>query len=84
MIKHTDIKNNHTLSSMIRHNQVTMAGNASLKIYGTLHCSSGKRMQRKNRVFFSSEDEAQQLGYRPCGQCMKEKYQLWKQQNNNA
>lgn len=79
MIKHSDINNKITLLSMIKHGHITMAGNASLKIYGTLHCPSGKRMNRKNRIFFSSEEEAISLGYRPCGHCMKEKYQLWKQ-----
>lgn len=82
MIKHNDIDKKITLLSMIKHGQITMAGNASLKIYGTLHCASGKRMNRKNRVFFSSEEEAISLGYRPCGHCMKEQYQQWKHKRN--
>ncbi|HEX4851811.1 MAG TPA: Ada metal-binding domain-containing protein [Puia sp.] len=55
-----------------------MAGNANLKIYGRLDCRSGKRMQRKNRVFFEDEAEAIQRGFRPCGHCMHERYQSWK------
>ena len=33
-------------------------------------------MKKENRVFFRSETEAKQLGFRPCGHCMKLKYQL--------
>ncbi len=35
-------------------------------------------MKRENRVFFSSEKEAIANGFRPCGHCMKQKYQKWK------
>jgi methylphosphotriester-DNA--protein-cysteine methyltransferase len=55
-----------------------MAGNQRLKIYGTLACSSGKRMKKENRIFFKSEEEAIQAGYRPCGHCLNEKYLVWK------
>jgi len=53
-------------------------GNSRLKIYGRLNCRSGKRMKRENRVFFASELEAVQNGYRPCGHCMKTAYIRWK------
>ena len=43
-----------------------------------LNCKSGKRLKVKHRVFFSSETEAIQQGYRPCGHCMREKYKDWK------
>ncbi|MGN6478422.1 MAG: Ada metal-binding domain-containing protein [Flavipsychrobacter sp.] len=49
-----------------------------LKIYGSLSCSSGKRMKRSNRIFFVSEAEAIENGYRPCGHCMKNEYKNWK------
>ncbi len=39
---------------------------------------SDKRMLRKNRVFFSSEEEAINAGWRPCAHCMKDKYIAWK------
>jgi methylphosphotriester-DNA--protein-cysteine methyltransferase len=42
-------------------------------------------MKTENRVFFSSEEEAINSGYRPCGHCLPEKYKLWKaktEQNN--
>ncbi|HVX49171.1 MAG TPA: Ada metal-binding domain-containing protein, partial [Chitinophagaceae bacterium] len=65
---------------MIKAGQITMAGNAALKIYGTLRCASGKRMKAQNRVFFTGEEEAAAAGYRPCGHCLHEKYLIWKQQ----
>jgi len=58
-----------------------------LKIYGTLNCKSGKRMKMVNRIFFRLEYEAISLGYRPCGHCMKKKYEVWKnriRQKNQA
>jgi len=66
------------LKLLINKEEILMGGNANLKIYGTLDCKSGKRLKVKNRVFFSSEQEAIQQGYRPCGHCMREKYKLWK------
>jgi methylphosphotriester-DNA--protein-cysteine methyltransferase len=33
-------------------------------------------MKKENRVFFRSEREAKQCGFRPCGHCMKLKHQL--------
>lgn len=57
---------------------MSFAGNAKLKIYGTSHCSSGKRMKKENRVFFCSEKEALKNGYRTCGHCMRETYTKWK------
>ncbi|CAN5528699.1 hypothetical protein BH10BAC2_BH10BAC2_08640 [soil metagenome] len=77
---------------MIRHNAITIvelhqqirrkiiffAVNKKLKIYGTLHCSSGKRMKKTNRIFFISEQEATETGYRPCGHCMRTAYKKWK------
>lgn len=66
----------------LRHNikqqKIAFGGNMKLKIYGTLSCKSGKKMKRANRVFFSSEKEAIANGFRPCGHCMKQKYQKWK------
>ncbi len=37
-----------------------------------------KRMKSENRVFFLSENEARENGFRPCGHCMKLEYQKWK------
>lgn len=57
---------------------VILGGNAKLKIYGLLSCSSGKRMKPANRVFFQNEQEARVHGYRPCGHCLREEYRVWK------
>ncbi|MGJ1432448.1 Ada metal-binding domain-containing protein [Sphingobacterium spiritivorum] len=64
--------------SKIRTAEICFAGHVKLKIYGKLSCGSGKRMLRKNRVFFASEKEAQLSGYRPCGHCMRNEFVKWK------
>jgi methylphosphotriester-DNA--protein-cysteine methyltransferase len=63
---------------LIRNGDITFGGYKKAKIYGLLICSSGKRMKVENRVFFKDEAEALINGYRPCGHCMKEKYEQWK------
>jgi Metal binding domain of Ada len=73
MIKHNEISNAE-LHNKIRRKEISSGGNIKLRIYGTLHCSSGKRMKKDNRVFFASETEAIEKGYRPCGHCMKKEY----------
>lgn len=83
MINHRDIGNNEAerkaeTRRLITEGKIKMAGYRPAKIYGTLSCSSGKRMKMENRVFFSSEREAIDAGYRPCGHCMPEKYKEWK------
>lgn len=55
---------------MIRSRQIVLAGNKKLKIYGRLNCSSGKRMNIENRVFFMNEAEALERGYRACKRCL--------------
>jgi methylphosphotriester-DNA--protein-cysteine methyltransferase len=69
MWKHAEL--NQSLFNLIRKKRITFAGNAKLKIYGTLSCHSGKRMKKENRVFFENEIEAISSGFRPCGNCMK-------------
>jgi methylphosphotriester-DNA--protein-cysteine methyltransferase len=66
------------LKQLIDEGRIGFAGNKKLKIYGTLNCSSGKRMKPRNRVFFSSETEAEHNNYRPCGHCMRAAYLRWK------
>ncbi len=63
---------------LIEQGEIGFAGNSKLKIYGTLNCSSGKRMKIRNRVFFKDQDEAIDQGYRPCGHCMHQQYNEWK------
>ena len=70
MIPHITVKTKD-LHALIRAGSIRVGGNRRLKIYGTLHCTSGKRMKPENRVFFESEEEAVGLGYRPCGHCMR-------------
>jgi len=77
MIHHTEVYEN--INNLIHNGKVRFAGNSKLKIYGLLSCSSGKRMNINNRVFFESIEEAEQLGYRPCGHCMHKEYMQWKQ-----
>lgn len=72
---------NKQLHLKIRREEICFGGNLQLKIYGLLSCKSGKRMKREKRVFFTSEQEAVGLGYRPCGHCMKAKYEQWKIEN---
>ena len=77
MKKHQDLEPAE-LHRFIKSGAIQLGGNANLKIYGRLDCKSGKRMLKKNRVFFASEVEAIEEGYRPCGHCMITAYQLWK------
>lgn len=74
---HTQLSNKE-LYLEINANRIALAGNRRLKIYGKLNCSSGKRLKKQNRLFFVSEEEAMNLGFRPCGHCMREKYKKWK------
>lgn len=73
-LTNAEIRNN------IKHNRIVWGGNQKLKIYGTLSCKSGKKMKKENRVFFQSELEALQYGFRPCGHCMRNKYVQWKKE----
>ncbi len=77
MILHQKISDSE-LRSKFRNGEICFGGNQKLKIYGTMNCSSGKRMKRENRVFFLSENEARENGFRPCGHCMKTEYLNWK------
>lgn len=77
MIFHSAITD-AALRIKIRQGKISVAGNRKLKIYGTLHCKSGKRMKKETRVFFVSEKDAFKNDYRPCGHCMKGKYRQWK------
>ncbi|MHA4811084.1 Ada metal-binding domain-containing protein [Flavitalea flava] len=70
------------IRSLIRQGKIRFGGNNRLRIYGTLSCSSGKRMKPDNRVFFETEQEAREKGFRPCGHCIKVQYREWKEQND--
>ena len=77
MTKHNEI-DAFGLKNLIHQGLINLGGNQKLKIYGDLHCSTSKRMKKENRIFFYSEQEAEMLGYRPCGHCMNKKYKIWK------
>ncbi len=77
MIHHQNLTDSQ-LYRLIKNGRITLAGNNRLKIYGKLKCNSGKRMAKKNRVFFRNEKEALSYGFRPCGHCQKKSYLRWK------
>jgi methylphosphotriester-DNA--protein-cysteine methyltransferase len=77
-----DIERRQIVRAMIRNGKIRFAGNKKLMIYGSLSCASGKRMKMENRVFFETEEQAIELGYRPCGHCMREKYLMWIRSRN--
>lgn len=80
MIKHSDISASD-LKMYIKSLKIQFGGHAGYKIYGHLNCASGKRMNKENRVFFSDLSEAQEQGYRPCGNCMRAAYKKWRALN---
>jgi DNA/RNA endonuclease YhcR with UshA esterase domain len=77
MIAH-EILTKSDLVKLLKSKKIILAGNKKLKIFGSLDCGSGKRLKKMNRVFFSSQKDATELGYRPCGHCMEISYKLWK------
>lgn len=59
--------------------------NGKLKIYGRLDCGTALASMRrfpgkyeKHRVFFADEKAALATGFRPCGNCLQQKYNEWK------
>jgi methylphosphotriester-DNA--protein-cysteine methyltransferase len=76
MIDHESITHTNLIQKL-KDKSILLGGNKKLKIYGTLNCASGKRMKKENRVFFWSEIEARNEGYRPCGNCLNKTYKIW-------
>lgn len=67
----------------------TLGGNGKAKIYGRLDCPSALNAisrwgegYTKHRVFFKDEETAIAAGFRPCGACMREKYNEWLSKQN--
>ena len=65
-------------------------GNSKLKIYGRLDCPSAISTIRRfpgiyeqHRVFFADEKTALAAGYRPCGNCLRQKYREYQQNPDN-
>ena len=81
MLLHSSIEGT-TFKRLVLKGLIALGGNRQLKIYGTLHCASGKRMKVQNRVFFASERQALDAGHRPCGHCLRNQYLQWKATNN--
>src|SRR4051812_14421526 len=80
MIRHADYSD-ELIGSLLRTEKIKFGGHAKLRIFGTLRCSSGKRMKRENRVFFADWNEAVAAGYRPCGNCLRKEYRQLKIMN---
>lgn len=67
----------------------TLGGHRGHKIYGTLDCKGAARWIAKGhyvnrRVFFADEQTAIAAGFRPCANCLPEKYNEWKENNSPA
>ena len=67
----------------------TLGGYRKDKIYGTLDCKGAARCIAeghyvKQRVFFADEATAIAAGYRPCANCLPEKYKKWKDKRIDA
>ena len=77
MIHHYQISESD-LRKTIKNKLVLFGGNLHAKIYGRLNCTSGKRLKKQNRVFFASEKDAVDCGFRPCGHCMRTAYKKWR------
>lgn len=54
------------------------------KVYGELDCPAALRAiakggpHKQHRVLFADEATAIAARYRPCGTCMRKKYEAWK------
>ena len=64
----------------------TLGGHRKSKIYGSLDCKGAaqwiaKGKYVKHRVFFADEQAAIAAGFRPCANCLPEKYREWKINN---
>jgi methylphosphotriester-DNA--protein-cysteine methyltransferase len=67
----------------------TLGGHRADKIYGRLDCRGALRWIAKGhyvkqRVFFADEATAIAAGYRPCANCLRERYALWKRASTEA
>jgi methylphosphotriester-DNA--protein-cysteine methyltransferase len=60
-------------------------GNRKQKVYGRMDCGAARSARKRfpeaflrHRVFFADEAAALAAGFRPCGSCLRGKYQAWK------
>jgi Metal binding domain of Ada len=77
MFLHRHLSNRQVFQK-IKSGKIKLGGNSKLRIYGKLHCKSGKRIKVENRVFFETEQEAKNEGFRPCSHCLRNEYLIWK------
>ncbi|MFL5870805.1 MAG: methylated-DNA--[protein]-cysteine S-methyltransferase [Solirubrobacterales bacterium] len=61
----------------------TLGGHRGNRVYGRLDCPGARRWIARGhyvaqRVFFADEATAIAAGYRPCANCMPERYRAWK------
>ena len=60
-----------------------LGGHRGTKVYGRLDCRAARASIArghyvKHRVFFADEQTAIAAGYRPCGVCMRDRFEAWK------
>jgi methylphosphotriester-DNA--protein-cysteine methyltransferase len=60
-----------------------VGGHRRSKVYGRLDCPSALRWIARghyvrHRVFFADEETAIAAGYRPCANCLPERYAAWR------
>ena len=66
MYFHIDLSEERVSQGLIS-GEFRFTGHRQSRIYCRPDCHAGQRMLRRNRVFFSSESEALERGFRPCG-----------------
>jgi hypothetical protein len=62
----------------------TLGGHRRSRIYGRLDCPSALRWiarghYARHRVFFADEETAVAAGYRPCANCLPDRYAAWRE-----
>ncbi len=71
----TDTQNSQSTSSQEEDStdvsQAQFIGNKNSKIFHTLDCNNN--MSEKNKVYFSTYEEAEEAGYKPCSNCNPQK-----------
>ncbi len=66
---HRHIRIQTLSSSEVNATNAAYMGNSRVKVFHRLECKFHKKALRKNRIYFSSREEAINAGYRPCRTC---------------
>jgi hypothetical protein len=78
MLDHTHLSDEE-LDALIALGAITHGGHRRHGIYGRVGCRAERRYTaRVNRVYFGSELEAVEAGFRPCSVCLKARYRRWR------